>query len=70
MLMEIMSELMGTWGGVFSFVVVIICAIAIPLGVIWALVRQLKGEAEISHSPVKVEEKHSEWHEKRYSHHQ
>jgi len=46
-----LMELLGTWSGVLSFVVIVLSAVGIPLGVMWALMRQYKGPIELAHEP-------------------
>lgn len=68
MLLDMMAELMGSWSGVLSLLVIALSAIGIPLGVVWALMHQYKGPVELANHPVAPEVKHSEWHHQRYSH--
>ncbi len=44
--MELMNELLGHWGGVLALFIVLFSIVAIPLGVTWALVREVKGPME------------------------
>lgn len=62
-------ELVGTWSGFLSLVVIVLSAIAIPLGVIWALMRQYKGPIERAHEPHTLQTaSHTDWHSRRYEH--
>lgn len=64
-----LMELLGTWSGFLSFVVIVLSAVAIPLGVMWALMRQYKGPIELAHEPqLKKTAQHSSWHNQRYEH--
>lgn len=45
------TDLFGTWSGVLSVMIIVICALAIPGAVMVALHRQFKGPAELSHMP-------------------
>ncbi|MEO6697949.1 MAG: DUF3149 domain-containing protein [Paraperlucidibaca sp.] len=61
-------DLLGTWSGLLSIVVILICALGIPGAVIWALMRQVKGPIELAHEPQTVKKaKHTPWHEQRYA---
>ncbi|MES2721480.1 MAG: hypothetical protein V4624_11400 [Pseudomonadota bacterium] len=62
-------ELLGSWSGFLSFVVILLSAVAIPFGVMWALMRKVKGPIELSHEPkASAPAHHSEWHNQRYEH--
>lgn len=62
-------ELLGTWSGFLSFVVILLSAVGIPFAVMWALMHKVKGPIELAHEP-KVQEPvhHSEWRNQRYEH--
>lgn len=67
--MELLMEL-GDFGGVLSLVVILLSALAIPGGVIWALMHQVKGPIERAHEPVQpAPEQHSAWRDQRYASH-
>ncbi len=66
-------DLLGTWSGLLSLLVIVLSAVAIPFGVYVALTRQFKGPIELANERVegKLEpepKKHSEWHRRRYAH--
>ena len=62
-------ELLGTWSGFLSFAVILLSAVGIPLGVMWALMHKYKGPIELAHEPKRpVAVHHSEWHNQRYEH--
>ena len=64
-----LMELLGTWSGFLSFVVIVLSAVAIPLGVMWALMRQYKGPIELAHEhQLNQTAQHSSWHNQRYEH--
>lgn len=64
-----LMELLGTWSGVLSFVVIVLSAVGIPLGVMWALMRQYKGPIELAHEPQAADHvQHSAWRNQRYEH--
>lgn len=67
--MELLMEL-GDFGGMLSLVVILLSALAIPGGVIWALLHQVKGPIERAHQPaVQESAHHSEWRDQRYAGH-
>ncbi len=62
-------ELLGTWSGFLSFVVILLSAVGIPFGVMWALTHKVKGPIELSHEPkISPPVHHSEWRNQRYEH--
>jgi len=62
-------ELLGTWSGFLSFVVILLSAVGIPFGVMWALMHKYKGPVELSHQPERpAPEHHSDWRNQRYEH--
>lgn len=62
-------ELLGTWSGFLSFVVILLSAVGIPFAVMWALMHKIKGPVELSHEPKEAASApHSEWHNQRYEH--
>jgi hypothetical protein len=62
-------DLLGTWSGVLSLAVILICALGIPAAVFWALMRQVKGQIELAHEPKAAKKvKHTSWHDQRYAH--
>lgn len=63
------ADLMGTWSGVLSVLVIVLSALAIPAGILWALLRQFKGPIEQAHLPVAHPPvHHTSWRDSRYSH--
>lgn len=46
MWLEMWIEMMGSWVGVASLVVILLSALAIPGAILWALMAQLKGPIE------------------------
>lgn len=70
--MELIMNLMGDYSGVLSLVVILLSALAIPAGVIWALVHCYKGPVELAHEPKPEPEAekahHSAWRDQRYVH--
>lgn len=67
--MELLMEL-GDFGGMLSLVVILLSALAIPGGVIWALLHQVKGPIERAREPAaQAPEHHSEWRDQRYAGH-
>ncbi|MDP1541343.1 MAG: hypothetical protein U0998_12870 [Moraxellaceae bacterium] len=66
-------DLLGTWSGLLSLLVIILSAVAIPFGVYLALARQYKGPIELANDRTEGKvlmdnKKHSEWHRRRYAH--
>lgn len=62
-------ELLGTWSGFLSFAVILLSAVGIPFGVMWALMHQYKGPVEIAHEPeASAIVPHTEWRNQRYEH--
>jgi hypothetical protein len=66
-------DLLGTWSGLLSLLVIILSAVAIPLGVYVALTRQFKGPIELANERIEGKlgpeaKKHSDWHRRRYAH--
>lgn len=66
-------DLLGTWSGLLSLLVIILSAVAIPFGVYVALTRQFKGPIELANERAEGKyepeaKKHSEWHRRRYAH--
>ncbi len=67
-------DLLGTWSGLLSLLVIVLSAVAIPLGVYVALTKQFKGPIELANERVEgklepeVKKQHSEWHRRRYAH--
>lgn len=51
MWIEMLTEVMGSWVGVASVVVILLSALAIPAGIIWALLVRYKGPMELAHEP-------------------
>ncbi len=49
MWMEIWGEMMGSWAGVASLVVILLSALAIPAAILWALQTHFKGPIELAH---------------------
>ncbi len=47
--MEMWVEMMGSWVGVASLVVILLSALAIPGAILWALMVQFKGPIERAH---------------------
>lgn len=45
--MDILRDLLGTWSGLLTVLVIAFSAFAIPAGVIFALNREIKGPAEL-----------------------
>lgn len=62
MWLEMWAEMMGSWVGVASLAVILLSALAIPAGIVWALMHQFKGPIELaneeefrrSHPPVRA----------------
>lgn len=62
-------ELLGTWSGFLSFVVILLSAVGIPFAVVWALMHNVKGPIELSHEPkLPNGVHHSAWRNQRYEH--
>lgn len=66
-------DLLGTWSGLLSVLVIILSAVAIPFGVYVALARQYKGPIELANECAEGKskseaKKHSDWHRRRYAH--
>lgn len=51
MWIEMLTEVMGSWVGVASLAVILLSALAIPAGIIWALLVRYKGPMELAHGP-------------------
>ena len=67
--MDLMIELLGNYSGALSLIVILLSALGIPAGVLWALMRQVKGPMELAHEPqAPAHEKHSAWRDQRYVH--
>ncbi len=65
-------DLLGTWSGLLSLLVIVLSAVAIPLGVYLALSRQYKGPIELANDTAAGKSQpsvnqHSEWHRRRYA---
>ena len=56
--MIIFHDLLGTWSGLLTFAVIIITALAVPGGVIYALHREIKGQAELAGAVRHPTQKH------------
>lgn len=55
MWMEMWAEMMGSWAGVGSLVVILLSALAIPAAILWALQVQFKGPVERAHTPASTQ---------------
>lgn len=63
------NDLLGSWSGVLSVVVILLSALAIPGAILVALLRQHKGPVELAQQPKPLPAaRHSDWYESRYSH--
>lgn len=49
MWLEMWAEMMGSWVGVASLAVILLSALAIPAGIVWALMAGFKGPVERAH---------------------